>query len=163
MLEQVWNKTLQGFGPPGVWHPSCVLCSKYTCNSTILIVVHESLVFPEQLSCSSEKSFKSHKFFGFPAFLCIWTLSNNDCMILRSIVLHRGQLRDSFATITEDWNAHWCSRRKNHALGAGRENFWTEWIVYIYLVLPKYICFFYYLVLPFRSYRRLLHVFQKTN
>ncbi len=51
-------------------------------------------------------------FFGFTAFLCIWTLSNNDCMILRFIFSHRGQLRDSFATITEDSNTHWSSRRK---------------------------------------------------
>ncbi len=33
-------------------------------------------------------------------------------MILRSIFSHRGQLKDSFATITEDSNAHWCSRRR---------------------------------------------------
>ncbi len=31
----------------------------------------------------------------FQAFLCIWTLSNNDCMILRSIFSHWGQLMDS--------------------------------------------------------------------
>ncbi len=69
--------------------------------------------------CSSEKSFSSHKFFGFPALLCIWTLSNKGCMILRTILSHRGQLRDSYASITEDSNTHWCSRRKNHALRAG--------------------------------------------
>ncbi len=54
--------------------------------------------------------------------MCIWTVSNNDCMILRSIFSHRGQLRDSCTTITEDSNTHWCSRRKNHALRAGA---WT--------------------------------------
>ncbi len=87
----------------------------------LVIVVHESLVCPDQLNCcgSSEKSFRSHKFFAFPAFLCIWTLSNNDCMILRSIFSHWGQPRDSYATITEGSNAHWCSRRKNHALRGG--------------------------------------------
>ncbi len=42
-----------------------------------------------------------HNFFGFPAFLCIWTLSNNDCMILRSIFSQWGQLKDSYATITK--------------------------------------------------------------
>ncbi len=42
----------------------------------------------------------------FSAFLCIWTLSNNYCMILRSIFSHRGQPRDS--------NAHWCSRKTMH-------------------------------------------------
>ncbi len=44
-------------------------------------------------------SHKSHTFFGFPAFLCIWTLSNNDCMILRSIFLHQGQMRDSYVGV----------------------------------------------------------------
>ncbi len=59
----------------------------------------------------------------------IWTLSNNDCMILRAIFSHRGQLRDSYATITEDSNAHWCSRRKNHALRAGALNIY-EFVIY---------------------------------
>ncbi len=68
--------------------------------------------------CSSEKSFNAQKCFGFPTFLSIWTLSNNDYMILRSIFSHRGQLRDSYATITEDSNAYWGSRRKNYALRA---------------------------------------------
>ncbi len=87
----------------------------------LVIVVHESLVCPEQLNCccSSEKSFSSHKFCGFPAFLCIWTLSNNDCMILRYIFSHWGWLRDSYTTITEGSNTLWCSRRINHALRAG--------------------------------------------
>ncbi len=47
-----------------------------------------------------------------------WTLSNNDCVILRSIFSHRGHLRDSFATVTQDSNTHG-SRRKNHAVRAG--------------------------------------------
>ncbi len=100
---------------------SCVFC--------LVIVVHESLVCPEQLNCLLffRKSFSSHKFFGFPAFLCIWTLSNIDCMILRSIFSYRGQLRDSFATITEDSNTHRCPRRKNHALRAMNLNLKT-WI-----------------------------------
>ncbi len=41
----------------------------------------------------------------------LW-LYDFDCMILRSIFSHRGQLRDSFGIITEDPNAHGCSRRK---------------------------------------------------
>ncbi len=81
----------------------------------------------ETASCSSKKSFRSHKFFGFPAFLCIsnWTLSNHDCMILRSIFSHRGQLRDSYATITEATNGHWRSSKKKHAFGAGRVQFFN--------------------------------------
>ncbi len=89
--------------------PSCVFC--------LVIVVHESLACPEQLNCLL--SFSSHKLFGFPAFFCIWTLSNNDCIILRFIFPHWGQLRDSYATITECSNTYWCSRRKNNALRAG--------------------------------------------
>ncbi len=42
----------------------------------------------------------------------IWTLSNNDYMILRSISSLWGQLRDSYTTITKGLNAHQCSRRK---------------------------------------------------
>ncbi len=38
---------------------------------------------------------------------------------LRCIFSHRGQLRDSYTTITEDSNAHWCPRRRNHALRPG--------------------------------------------
>ncbi len=38
---------------------------------------------------------------------------------------HRGQLRYSFAIITEDSNTHWCSRKKNHALTARGENFFN--------------------------------------
>ncbi len=36
---------------------------------------------------------------------------------------HWGQPRDSYATITEGSNAHWCSRRKNHALRGGEGGF----------------------------------------
>ncbi len=35
----------------------------------------------------------------FQLFLQIWTLSNSDCMILRSIFSHGGQLWDSYITI----------------------------------------------------------------
>ncbi len=55
----------------------------------------------------------------FPAFLHIWTLSSSDCMILRSIFSHWGQLRDSNTTIKKGSNIHWCSRRKHDALRAG--------------------------------------------
>ncbi len=115
--------------------------------------------------CSSEKSFSSHKWFSFPAYLCIWTLSNNDCMILTSIFSHWGQPRDSFATITEDYNSKLLQKiivdynskllqkiqtltdapeGKTHALGArGVKTFEQNEDGYIYLVLLKYpICSF---------------------
>ncbi len=51
----------------------------------------------------------------FQPLLHIWTFFNNDCMILRSIFSHWGQLRDSYPTITKSSNTHWRSRRKNDA------------------------------------------------
>ncbi len=87
----------------------------HSCVFLFSEVVHESLVCPEQLNVLLlfGKILQLPKFFGFPKCLCIWTLSDNDCMILRSIFSHRGQQRDTFATITEVSNTHWCSRRKN--------------------------------------------------
>ncbi len=60
---------------------------------SLVIVVHESLVCAEQINCL---------LFFRKVILCIWTLSNNDCMILRSIFSHRRRLRDSNTTITEE-------------------------------------------------------------
>ncbi len=77
------------------------------------------LFWTVKLSCSSEKSSMSCRFFSFPAFLHIWTLSSSDCMILRSIFSHWGQLRDSNTTIKKGSNIHWCSRRTHDALRAG--------------------------------------------
>ncbi len=75
----------------------------------LVIVVHEPLVcllfFRKNYSGPTNSE-----------FLCIWTLSNNDCVILRSIHLHRGQLRDSYANIKKGSNAHWCFTRKHNAL-----------------------------------------------
>ncbi len=55
----------------------------------------------------------------FQHFLHIWTLSNSDCMILRSIFSHEGQLVDSYMTITKGENIYWCSRRQHNASRAG--------------------------------------------
>ncbi len=129
----------------------------------LVIVVHESLDYPEQLNfLLFFRQILQLPQILWLSFLCMWTLSNSDCMILRSIFLHRGQLRDSFATITEDSNAHWCSRRKNHALRAGAWKLLNWMKMCIFFLFCLNIIFF-NLVLPFRSYRRYLHVFQKTN
>ncbi len=115
----------------------------------LVIVVHESLVCPEQLKflLFFRKILQVPQIICF--FVCIWTLSNNDCMVLRSIFSHRGQLRDSFASITEDSNTHWCSRRKNHALRA----FWTfeqnEGICIFFLFCLNIIFFFFSTALQF--------------
>ncbi len=55
------------------------------------------------------------------------------------------------ATITEDLNTHWCSRRKKTCI-KGVKTFKYNENVYIFHVLPKYHIFF-HLVLPFRSYK----------
>ncbi len=85
------------------------------CFFFFVIVVHESLVCPEQLNCSLffRKILQVPQIIHFfHHFWCIWTLFNNDCMILRTIF---SQLRDSYGTITEGSNAHWCFRRKHDA------------------------------------------------
>ncbi len=84
--------------------------------------------------------------------LNIWTLSNNDC----------GQLRDSYTTITEGSNAHWCSRRRNHALRAGAWKLLNRMEISTVFLFCLNIIFF-HLVLPFRDYRRYLHVSHKTK
>ncbi len=107
----------------------------------------------------------------FQAYLCIWTLSNNDCMILRSIFSHRGQLRDSFATITEDYNSKllqkiiivnyyrrfkrslMLQKEKKHALGARAWKLLNRMKMGIFILFCLNILFV-PLVLPFRSYRR---------
>ncbi len=76
------------------------------------------------------KSSRSRLFFGFPAFLRIWILSNSDCMILRSICSQWQQLKESYATITKGSN--WCSRRKQCI------KIWGWKRVYIFLVLFKW-------------------------
>ncbi len=54
-----------------------------------------------KLSTCSSKILHSCGIFSFPAYLHIWTLSSSDCMILRSIFWHWGQLRDSNTTINK--------------------------------------------------------------
>ncbi len=59
-----------------------------------------------------KKSFRFHKLFGFPAPF------NPFQRWLYDFEIHlftRGQLRDSYATITEGSNAHWCFQKENHA------------------------------------------------
>ncbi len=51
----------------------------------------------------------------FQHLLHIWTLSNSDCMILRSIASHGGQLGYSYTAITKDGNLYACSRRQHNA------------------------------------------------
>ncbi len=81
-----------------------------------VIVVHESLVGPEQFL---DKSSSSCTFFGLPASSVYLNPSKNDCMILRSIFSHWGQLRDSFTTITKGGNIYSYSRRQHNSLRAG--------------------------------------------
>ncbi len=79
----------------------------------LLIVVHESLVCPEQLNFllffRKNPSAPTNSLV-FQLFCVLEPLLWNDCMILRFKCSNRGQLRDSFAFIIEDSNAHWCSQ-----------------------------------------------------
>ncbi len=91
--------------------------------------------------CSSDKSSTFCRFCSFPAFLHIWTLSSSDCMILRSIFSHWGQLRDSNTTIKKGSNIHWCSRRKHDALRAGCWKLLNRMKISNFFLLLKYIFF----------------------
>ncbi len=91
--------------------------------------------------CSSDKSSTFCRFCSFPAFLHIWTLSSSDCMILRSIFSHWGQLRDSNTTIKKGSNIHWCSRRTHDALRAGCWKPLNRMKISNFFLLLKYIFF----------------------
>ncbi len=91
--------------------------------------------------CSSDKSSTLCRFCSFPAFLHIWTLSSSDCMILRSIFSHWGQLMDSNTTIKKGSNIHWCSRRKHDALRAGCWKLLNRMKISNFFLLLKYIFF----------------------
>ncbi len=91
--------------------------------------------------CSSDKSSTFCRFCSFPAFLHIWTLSSSDCMILRSIFSHWGQLMDSNTTIKKGSNIHWCSRRTHDALRAGCWKLLNRMKISNFFLLLKYIFF----------------------
>ncbi len=74
----------------------------------------------------------------FQHLLHIWTLSSSDCMILRSIFSHWGQLRDSNTTIKKGSNIHWCSRRKHDALRAGCWKLLNRMKIFNFFLLLKY-------------------------
>ncbi len=130
--------------------------------STAVCLFSDSCSWVSCLSWTVKLLLFFRKILQLPQILCIWTLSNNDCMILRSIFSHRGRLRDSYETITEGSNAHWCSRRRNHALRAGAWKLLNKKeISTVFLFCLNSI--FFHLVLPFRGYRRYLHVSHKTK
>ncbi len=84
-------------------------CSWVPC---LFWTVKLSTVLQKNPPCPAESSVFQH-------LLHIWTLSSSDCMILRSIFSHWGQLRDSNATIKKGSNLHWCSWRKYDELRSG--------------------------------------------
>ncbi len=80
----------------------CDGCSRVPC---LFWTVKRSSFLQKNPPCPAESSIFQHH-------LHIWTLSSSDCIILRSIFSHWGQLRDSNTTIKKGSNTHWCSRRK---------------------------------------------------
>ncbi len=103
----------------------------------------------------------SCRFFSFPAFLHIWTLSSSDCMILRSILSHWGQLRHSNTTIKRVSNIHWCSRRKYDALRAGGWKLLNRMMSKFSYFVEIYIFFPFSTAL--RKQQKILSCFRKTN
>ncbi len=71
-------------------------------NCFFVMVVHESLVCSEQLTWALffRKILHVLQILQFSSIFCIFEpFPGSDCMILRSIFSHRGQLRDSNTTI----------------------------------------------------------------
>ncbi len=131
-----------------LWCCSWVPCLFWT--------VKLSTVLQKNPPCPADPSVLQH-------LLYIWTLSSSDCMILRSIFSHWGQLRNSNTTIKIGSNIHWCSRRTHDALRAGGWKLLNRMkMSNIFLILLKYL-FFFHLVLPFRSNRRYLDVSRKKK
>ncbi len=108
----------------------------------VVIVVHESCVGPEQFNCLLffRKIPSSCTFFSFPASSAYLNLFQNGLYVFEIHLFTL--LRDSFATITEDSNTHWCSRRKKHALRAGVWKLFNRMEMCMSLILPKYLIFF---------------------
>ncbi len=109
---------------------SCVFC--------LVMVVHESLVvLTVKLLLSLRKILQLTQILWFSSIFVYLNPFQQWLNYFISIFSHRGQLRDSFVTITEDSNTHWCSRRRNH--GAWKL---LNRIKFAFLVtLPKYQLF----------------------
>ncbi len=84
----------------------------------LVIVVHEALVCPEQLNCVLffRKTLQLTLIIWFSS---IFVYLDPFQLWLYDFEIHIFTPRDSYATITEDSNTHWCSGRQNHALRAG--------------------------------------------
>ncbi len=137
------NNPLQKFGNP--WF--LILCEVtwmiHDCSFVLCWLFMSPLFVLNSWTehCSSDKSSTFCRFCSFPAFLHIWTLSSSDCMILRSIFSHWGQLMDSNTTIKKGSNIHWCSRRKHDALRAGCWKLLNRMKISNFFLLLKYIFF----------------------
>ncbi len=109
----------------------------------LVIVAHESLVCHEQVNCL--------------LFRCLFQVPQNLCFssifcvfepfpTMTDFEIHFFTPRTSeglrFATITEDSNAPWCSRRKNHALRARAWKLLNRMKVCIFFLFCLNIIFF---------------------
>ncbi len=96
----------------------CDGCSWVPC---LFWTVELSTVLQTNPPCPAESSAFQHLWH-------IWTHSSSDCMTLRSLFSHWGQLRDS--NTKKDSNIHWCSRRKHDALRVGGWKLKKKYSVY---------------------------------
>ncbi len=137
------NNPLQKFGNPWFLILCVVTWMIHDCSFVLCWLFMSPLFVLNSWTehCSSDKSSTFCRFCSFPAFLHIWTLSSSDCMILRSIFSHWGQLMDSNTTIKKGSNIHWCSRRKHDALRAGCWKLLNRMKISNFFLLLKYIYF----------------------
>ncbi len=122
---------------------------------SLVIVVHESLVCPEQLNCLLffRKTLQLSLILWFSS---IFVYLNPFQQWLYDFEIHLFTPRTTerlITTITEDSNTHRCSRRRNHVLRAGAWKLLNRMKMCIFFLFCLNIIFFYF-ALPFRSYRR---------
>ncbi len=158
------NDPVQKFTPPWFLTLCCYLNDPQLCVC-LVIVVHESLVCSEQLNCL----LFFRKILQVTEILCfssIFVYLNPFQQWLYDFEIHLFTLRMTEGLIHNYYRRFRRSlmlQKKKHALRAeawkllNRMKIWSTF----FLFCLNIICF--HLVLPFRSYRRYLHVFQKTN
>ncbi len=114
-----------------------------------VIVVHESLVGPEQFNglLFFRKILQLLHILWFSSIFCIF----KPFPTLTVGFWHWGQLRDSYTTIANGENIYWCSRRPHNALRAGGCKLLNRMMMCKYFSFCLTVIFF-HLVLDFRSY-----------
>ncbi len=115
----------------------------HSCVFSLVIVVHESLVCPEQFNflLFFRKILQLTHILWFSAFLCIWTLPNNDCLILIHLLSPRTTEGLICSYYRRFKHSLMLQKEKTCIKSRGVKTFEQNEDVYNFLVLPKYHIF----------------------